>query len=223
MCKIKPEAPIFSYKGGCNSIVSETDQEKLEDCEVAVNEGNDQGFCLKCSSDKYLDEGKCKSPKHSEGIKSEQKKEEDNTSNNCETKSPTGCLKCKEGYYKGRNGSCESCQESVEGCGECVMNDEQVICIKCSDPKYIYDENEKACVEDASVIESCKEPRYDGKKNYCVACENGYYLPDEDENHFICKECIKNCETCNSTTCLKCNSDSYLTPDRQCIKISTVI
>ncbi|ELP87074.1 protein serine/threonine kinase, putative [Entamoeba invadens IP1] len=134
----------------------------------------------------------------------------------CDVEKP---IQCSNDFEITENGNCEStiCKtnEYIEQNGRCFRTQEMCKftlnrkCVECVN-NYTIDDN-RNCIQNSENNKqtNCKTTTQNG----CVKCTDKYYFSNGK-----CMSCDSNCNTClfNSTFCLSCNNDAFLS-DHKCI------
>lgn len=188
------------------------------------------GFCTKCESNSFFQNGRCL-----------------NCSSNCEICDENGCQKCQSGFYLDNLSlTCQKCE--VDRCDDCSSDIQ-----KCEICEAGYSKNSMATTSTSIIqCEKCKIlnckicPKISEfeKQEKCTECSEGYFkignsrcetCPDQncsqcsglecsicDDGFFrkngICQKCQENCKKCNQYGCLDCISPYLLDSDLKCKK-----
>ena len=135
------------------------------------------------------------------------------------------CKSCNKGYYLPKiNGILPThCDECVEGCNECYLEEESnfINCTSCDEGYKLF--NGK-CIKDCNIGENekCLECKTEiGENNQCLNCNEGYYL-DINYNKEECKKieidnCIEVILESNNLKCVNC-SLGFMLYNNECIE-----
>ena len=226
---------ILSFLSIISIIFSLTCEENANHCLKCNPVTN---LCVKCDLDIYApdSEGGCGNANHCEYGK--------NYCLEC-TEDEDLCKKCEDGYFPDENGGCsytDNCLISYKGeCLQCVddfilignsiegengfkfckynssidfancakINMTSGLCEKCEDDYYL-NLGDKRCTKTKNCFESVF--------GVCTECGPGYYLNKKEEKcirkeypFILCKE------TLDGEKCEKCDDDSFLAEDGQCV------
>ena len=107
------------------------------------------------------------------------------------------CNKCEQGFYPIDKGCTQQCSENCDDIANCKEEDGS-----CTSCKLGFWGNK--CTEECSHL--CNKNGCNKETGKCITCIDGYY---NDKNN-DCKECPKNCITCNSVVeCTSCIDGNY--------------
>ncbi|EDR25578.1 protein serine/threonine kinase, putative [Entamoeba dispar SAW760] len=122
----------------------------------------------------------------------------------------TGCVNCKEGYYKAEDGkNCNKCDKS---CLSCMKNN---TCIQCAEDYFRYGLELSTLCLPQTQINNCLNKT----KHGCEICEDGYYRTSV----YQCKKCRVNCTSCsNENQCLSCITENVLGTNGNCLHYSFI-
>ncbi|ELP90081.1 hypothetical protein EIN_404950 [Entamoeba invadens IP1] len=191
------ECELFGV-GGCNRCIFGTYLDfntlKCNKCDsLCANCYNNDTFCTSCYGGYFLSGGTCKSGGE--------------LANKCNilTLSGTGCVSCKEGYY--RVGlDCFNCQPK---CGTC-LNDHS--CLTCG--QEYFNTNEGDCLLQSGLVGCATNVTTFG----CSMCSDGYYTVNENQ----CAKCNNSCTKCiNEAKCLSCEEGLVLV-NFNCVAYNTI-
>ncbi|ELP89960.1 protein serine/threonine kinase, putative [Entamoeba invadens IP1] len=151
--------------------------------------------CLSCPQNTYLSNYKC------------------NTNEELETKCDqyasfgSGCVVCKDGYY--RVGlDCYKCDQK---CGKCLNINS---CLTCNSTNYKTIGGE--CMPQSDIV-GCV---VDVTQNGCPKCQDGYFTVNTNE----CQKCEQICLTCSSTNkCTSCDNSLVLLSNGKCVDLSLIL
>ncbi|ELP95313.1 hypothetical protein EIN_142450, partial [Entamoeba invadens IP1] len=118
----------------------------------------------------------------------------------------TGCVKCKDGYYKSMDGKqCNKCDISCETC----MNEK--MCLSCSE-NYYQSNSHSLCLNQNELIHCVNKTR-----SGCTLCEFGYFIYQNE-----CQKCKDNCTSCDANEdCSSCE-DNYILQNGECLIYSSM-
>lgn len=146
------------------------------------------------------------------------------------------CLQqCPEGYYENTDeGTCIPCEANCASCQDrpdhCTSCDHHLVMFenKCyaACPMYTYESDDYRCIPCHSSCETCTGP----SESECILCRSGRMAlaggcynvcPDgyyTDKKRKECMRCPTGCATCNSATCLTCETGFALSKKGRCIR-----
>ena len=149
-------------------------------------------FCTSCSDEKYMKDNHCESNKELEKVC------------NKVTNDGTGCVICKDGYY--REGLI--CKECLSECSKCNNPNN---CLACNEEHFMTINGEcklknetQGCVGEISSSSGCS------------SCDTSYYLKERE-----CYQCPNECSTCTKDECTTCEDDYVLLSDK-CIHYKNI-
>ncbi|ELP83647.1 protein serine/threonine kinase, putative, partial [Entamoeba invadens IP1] len=151
--------------------------------------------CISCGNDTFMSDYKCDS------------NEELNHKCDQIASVTSGCIVCKDGYFKtGMN-----CFECAEKCSTC--NNENS-CLTCN--TIYYKTNNGDCLPKSNIIGCGVEVTQSG----CSKCGDGYFQVNTNE----CQKCDSSCLTCNlySTKCTLCDSSLVLLSNGSCVGLFNI-
>ncbi|GAB1224199.1 hypothetical protein ENUP19_0180G0018 [Entamoeba nuttalli] len=198
-------------------------EEGIDTCFERTSKG-----CLRCRSGYYLEDGECREcqgdcwecsskdyctgcdpysyPSNGKCIKMNDLVQRCNQM----MSTYTGCVNCKEGYYKAEDG--KNCNECDKSCLSCMKNN---TCIQCAEDYFRYGFEVSTLCFPQSQINNCLNKT----KHGCENCEEGYYRTST----YQCKECGFNCTSCSSKNkCLQCITEHVLGTNGSCFHYSDI-
>ncbi|ELP89293.1 protein serine/threonine kinase, putative [Entamoeba invadens IP1] len=187
----------------CQSI-SPKDQKLCENCEYGYFFNGDE--CIKCPANCNI----CDSPTHCLSCQEDYLLgvlDATTTScieqTNCVNSRGGVCSICpKETYLN--DGKCELCNTTHIGCIQCTSGTTCDIC----DVSLNYTKRNGKCVKISGFV----------SEDTILSCDVGYY--DTSENCVSCS-LTRNCETCNTTSCLSCITNYILTNENTCVPVAS--
>lgn len=122
------------------------------------------------------------------------------------------CFSCKSGFTpEYENGIVKSCNYNNDNDetsdDDCLEFDQNGLCKKCPEGKYLcfYNENKQLC--ETCPIEHCTSCYGSSTSVICMDCEKGYYISYNSTNS-TCNKCSEHCEMCigdeTFSHCLSC-------------------
>ena len=131
----------------------------------------------------------------------------DKFSSNCKLCTKSYCIQCELStcpigqYAESKSCSCKNCSDIFSNCSEC----DSTKCTKCKDNNYYINNGKCETCPTGKICDGINA--YD--ESYCINPPDGYYC---DNNNI--KRCVDKygmyCATCNSSSCLSCNTSYYL-------------
>ncbi|ELP89346.1 protein serine/threonine kinase, putative [Entamoeba invadens IP1] len=119
----------------------------------------------------------------------------------------SGCVVCKDGYY--RVGlDCFECDQKCKTCNN------KYSCLTCNLTNY--KTNSGDCLPQNDIIGCAVNVTQSG----CSRCQDGYYIINTNE----CQESNDNCNTCalSSNKCTSCNNSHVLITNGSCVDVSRI-
>ncbi|ELP89325.1 cysteine surface protein, putative, partial [Entamoeba invadens IP1] len=221
---------IYLSNGKCNECETEhylsnniCNNNKKPNCILQNSFG-----CMKCQDTYYLDEStkqcegcdpscltcfdtstKCLSCPHNTFLSNYKCNTNEDLKLTCNkfTSYGSGCVACKDGFY--RVGlDCFECDQKCKTCNN------KYSCLTCNLTNY--KTNSGDCLPQSDIIGCAVNVTQSG----CSKCQDGYYIINTNE----CQECNDNCNTCtlSRNKCTSCNNSLVLLTNGSCVSLSQI-